>query len=361
MGTYFVFVMLMVYGASLATGINQNGVFAYVSGFGREEYTQAIMAGQGVAGVLPCVVQILSVVVVAEPDDTGEKEEYNSSRTDMRAESPKSAFVYFFTATAVSALALVCFLHLWRRHPSQTTITEENVNEGPAEEMQPEPEEQLDFVENNQNGAPPGHGRVFDDLTGVGNSSSNSGSGGNNGNTVPLSTLFWKLHWLAISVALCFAVTMVFPVFTAEIHSVHQVPPNARIPFSPPIFIPVAFLLWNLGDLLGRLAIAVPSLSGIVHAHPVRIFLLAVARLVFIPLYRLCNIHDRGATIESDFYYLFIVQLFFGFSNGYVGSCCMMAAAYWVDEGEKEAAGGFMSLMLVMGLTIGSLASFLVG
>lgn len=54
-GTYFVFLMLMVFASSLATGLSQNGVFAYVSGFGKEEYTQAIMTGQAVAGVLPCI------------------------------------------------------------------------------------------------------------------------------------------------------------------------------------------------------------------------------------------------------------------------------------------------------------------
>ena len=351
--------MLMVYGASLATGINQNGVFAYVSGFGREEYTQAIMAGQGVAGVLPCIVQILSVIVVPEPEEVGEREEYNSSRTDMRSESSKSAFAYFFTATAVSALSLVCFLHLHKRRRCHTIIGVEDDSHNGSEELQRETEEQLALVENNENGAPSHHGPVLDDLT---NANSNNGNiNQHQHDPVPLITLFRKLHWLAISVALCFAVTMVFPVYTAEIHSVHQVPPHSRVPFSPPIFIPVAFLFWNLGDLFGRLAVALPKLSQILHGHPVRIFLLSIARLVFIPLYRLCNIHDRGAVVESDFYYLFVVQLFFGFSNGFVGSCCMVGAAYWVEEGQKEAAGGFMSLMLVVGLTIGSVASFLVG
>jgi len=54
-GSYFVFLMFTVFAASLATGLSQNGVFAYVSGFGREEYTQAIMTGQAIAGVLPCI------------------------------------------------------------------------------------------------------------------------------------------------------------------------------------------------------------------------------------------------------------------------------------------------------------------
>ena len=39
-GTYFDFLMVMVFGASMATGMNQNGVFAYVPMFRRKEYTQ---------------------------------------------------------------------------------------------------------------------------------------------------------------------------------------------------------------------------------------------------------------------------------------------------------------------------------
>lgn len=57
---YFAFVLFTVGAASLATGLSQNGVFAYVSGFGRQEYTQAIMTGQAVAGVLPCVARMNS-------------------------------------------------------------------------------------------------------------------------------------------------------------------------------------------------------------------------------------------------------------------------------------------------------------
>ncbi|GKZ51466.1 hypothetical protein AbraIFM66951_005814, partial [Aspergillus brasiliensis] len=110
--TYFSFLMIMVFGASLATGINQNGVYAYVSGFGREEYTQAIMGGQGVAGVLPCIVQILSVVSVPSKKE-GQK---------APQESSKSAFAYFITATAVSSFALLAFLSLVKRRKSSTLL-----------------------------------------------------------------------------------------------------------------------------------------------------------------------------------------------------------------------------------------------
>jgi equilibrative nucleoside transporter 1/2/3 len=46
------------------SGLCQNGIFAYVSGFGQPQYTQGIMTGQGVAGVLPCIAQIVSVLSV---------------------------------------------------------------------------------------------------------------------------------------------------------------------------------------------------------------------------------------------------------------------------------------------------------
>ena len=47
------FLIFIVFVTSLAAGLCQNGVFAFVSGFGQPRYTQAIMTGQGVAGVLP--------------------------------------------------------------------------------------------------------------------------------------------------------------------------------------------------------------------------------------------------------------------------------------------------------------------
>ena len=113
------------------------------------------------------------------------------------------------------------------------------------------------------------------------------------------------------------------------------------------------------GDLLGRLATMFPKIM-LTH-HPFALFCLAMARLVFIPLYFLCNIKGRGASVNSDFFYLFVVQFLFGLTNGYIGSSCMIGASDWVAPDEREAAGGFMALFLVVGLTIGSLLSFTLG
>ncbi|KPI39282.1 Nucleoside transporter FUN26 [Cyphellophora attinorum] len=105
-GGYFGFLLVTMLLSSLATGLIQNGLFAFTSGYGRTEYTQAIMTGQGVAGVLPPLVQIISVAAVQNK---------NGDDADAAAESPKSAFIYFLTATAVSAVSLIAFFYLLRR------------------------------------------------------------------------------------------------------------------------------------------------------------------------------------------------------------------------------------------------------
>ena len=230
-------------------------------------------------------------------------------------ESSVSAFAYFLTATAVSTLALVSFLHLVRRQDSYSRL-----------DPLVEPLDGGDHEQHTER------------------------------KTVGLWALFKKLRWLASAVFLCFAVTMVFPVFTQEIVSVRDPATSPRL-FGRASFIPLAFLLWNAGDLVGRLLPLLPRLR-LIH-YPRILFAFSLLRLIFIPLYLLCNVRGRGAVISSDAFYLVIVQFLFGLSNGFLGSNCMMGAAEWVEVEEREAAGGFMGLMLVAGLTVGSLLSFL--
>jgi solute carrier family 29 (equilibrative nucleoside transporter), member 1/2/3 len=315
--SYFGFLLIAIFLTSLATGLIQNGLFAFTTGFGRSEYTQGIMTGQGVAGVLPSLAQMMAVAAVkpkgGNNDDAGTEDE-----------SPTSALIYFLTATAISLVSLLAFFYLLRRKSNSDALQAMKAASHEATESQ--------------------------SLTGTPTQLPNDIEG-NHKPSVPLWTLFKKLMFLALAVFVCFGVTMVFPVFTTSIQSVSNI--------DSAIFIPLAFLLWNTGDLVGRLITLSPKIS-LTH-YPFALFCLAMARLLFIPLYFLCNIKGRGATVSSDIFYLVIVQFLFGLTNGYLGSQCMMGAGDWVSPHEREAAGGFMGLMLVGGLTAGSLLSFLIG
>ncbi|KAH9819344.1 nucleoside transporter [Teratosphaeria destructans] len=314
---YFGFLMVMIFATSLATGLCQNGIFAYVSGFGEPRYTQGIMTGQAIAGVLPCIAQIVSVLGVqgggkAEDRPHQPPGEDGPPPRGPPPVNPGSAFAYFLTATVISVATLIAFFYLLARNRRPQELQDANPD------TTDEPEERK---------------------------------------SIPLIVLFRKLFWLASAVFITFGVTMVFPVFTQRIVSVRphdQQPPLLQ----PPSFIPLAFLFWNAGDLIGRLITAVPSLS-LIH-RPRLIFLLAVLRIAFVGLYHLCNIRGKGAIVASDVFYLVVVQLLFGLTSGYLGSTCMIGAGEWVEPEEREAAGGFMGLCLVAGLTIGSLASFFV-
>ena len=325
-GVYLGFLIVAVLATSLATGFMQNGSFAFVAGYKRPEYMQAIMFGQAVAGVLPPIVQISSVLSASEADQ----------QSGQGAST--SAFAYFLTATGVSAATLLAFFFLRATRPPSApkavvqddSLEDESSEEDPLRAASGEHHDQI---------------------------------------SVPLTYLARRLFFSGAAVFLTFAITMVFPVFTQEIFTTNPNPPPILRDAS---FIPLGLLVWNVGDLLGRLLPLAPQLS---LAHRPRIlFILSLARIIFIPLYLLCNItpaegsagaalslSERAAKAMPDAFYLLVVQLPFGLSNGFLGSCCMMGAGTLVKEDEREAAGAFMGLLLVAGLAVGSFCSFFVG
>lgn len=314
-GAYLRFTLTMVFCTSAATGLIQNGAFAFAAGFGRSEYIQALMAGQGIAGVLPPVTQIVSVLAVPplEPSEGIIRDTMTPAPFLPPQQSPTAALFYFLTAAVVCVITLLAFIPLVRRHNR--------------------------LMES----------RMVDSVTSIEEAERARRK------VVSLMTLYKKLHWMAAALFMCFAITMFFPVFTAQI--VSNIPPDeAPRFFQPACFIPLAFLFWTTGDLLGRLS-PVPALF---RHRPYILLLISIARLVFLPLYLLCNVRGRGAVVSSDIFYLFVVQFGFGLTNGWLGLSCMMAAPEWVEDGEKEATGGFMGMNLVAGLTAGSLLSFTV-
>ncbi|KAH0587176.1 hypothetical protein H2248_005984 [Termitomyces sp. 'cryptogamus'] len=166
-----------------------------------------------------------------------------------------------------------------------------------------------------------------------------------------------------LAVAYVFIVTLaVFPPISTSVQPTNPV-------IHPLLFNAVHFLVFNLGDFLGRYVCTIPSL---LIWSATWLTTLSLSRTLFIPIFLMCNIQRSAAEspttpiINSDF--LFMLILFaFGFSNGYVSSLCMMSAPSLDHnprlKGRKEdvdVAATVASFSLVGGLALGSMASFVV-
>ncbi|KAF8062185.1 nucleoside transporter-domain-containing protein [Lyophyllum atratum] len=137
----------------------------------------------------------------------------------------------------------------------------------------------------------------------------------------------------------------------------------------PLLFNMIHFLVFNVGDFLGRYICAFPRLL-IWSAN--WLLTLSLARTFFILLFLMCNIQRPSSglstppIINSDI--LFMLILFaFGLSNGYVSSLCMMSAPSLVHnprlKGRKDdvdVAATVANFSIAGGLAIGSVASFAV-
>jgi equilibrative nucleoside transporter 1/2/3 len=127
-------------------------------------------------------------------------------------------------------------------------------------------------------------------------------------------------------------------------------------------FIPVAcFLLFNIGDYVGRtlaefLRWPAPGRFGMWF-----MLLLSAVRLVFIPLFMLCNaIPEQRAhlpiLIESDYAYM-VLMVLFSVSNGYICSVGMMSAPQICKPEEQQSSTNVMLAALGFGLLTGAFLS----
>ena len=175
---------------------------------------------------------------------------------------------------------------------------------------------------------------------------------GSSGEPTEMLPLFATIRSEAIGVWLTFAVTLsVFPAITTLIE-----PEDGCAPFSKTLYVPFMFVMFNLFDLIGRTA------AGYIQIIPdSRILTASVCRLVWVPLFALCNVGD--SQLDVLFMNRFWPSLFMAFmalSNGYVSTLCMIYAPRRVQPQDAETAGTIMIFMLTFGLFSGSLLSYLV-
>ena len=185
-----------------------------------------------------------------------------------------------------------------------------------------------------------------------------------------------KSSGLVFAVAYIFVITLiVFPSITALIKSVSRHIPattsTAATPihisnnrfFDDDVFVAFHFVLFNVGDWVGRL---LPIVKSMRTFKPKLLVWFSLLRTIFVPAFMFCNIvvSDRKlpVIIDNDVVYFLIVWIF-AVSNGWLGSLTMMAAPQQESirsAAEKSLVGSVMSFSLVAGLALGGSMSFVI-
>jgi len=163
----------------------------------------------------------------------------------------------------------------------------------------------------------------------------------------------------AVTVWGCFAVTLaLFPSLTVFLQSSnHCKEGSGRL--SNDLFVPIFFVLFNLGDFTGRIAAGKREWQ---YLNADNVHIAGLARLIYAPLFMMCNVGANSQLpllFESDVFPL-VLMFTFAVSNGYVASSCMMAGPQMVDASEAPMAGNIMIFCLTAGLMTGSILSFFI-
>uniref|UniRef100_A0A8C3CNC4 Solute carrier family 29 member 1 (Augustine blood group) n=1 Tax=Cairina moschata TaxID=8855 RepID=A0A8C3CNC4_CAIMO len=315
---FFVFTMISIVFINSFGAILQSSLFG-LAGLLPANYTAPIMSGQGLAGIFAALAMIFSIAIGAQ--------------------QPESFIGYFTTACAAILLAILSYILLPRtdffRYYSMKDKTEYHVYNAELETKRDLiKKDELNGMEQNNSKIIPVHSP--DEKSSV-------------------ISIFKKLWLMAVSVCAVFTVTIgVFPAITAKVHTSLGEENEWGL-----YFIPVScFLMFNVFDWAGRSLTALFTWPG---KDSCLLPLLVFLRVVFIPLFMLCNVQPRDylpVIFSHDAWYI-IFMIFFSISNGYLASLCMCFGPKKVLAHEAETAGAVMAFFLALGLALGAAISFL--
>uniref|UniRef100_A0A3Q2YIG1 Solute carrier family 29 member 1a n=1 Tax=Hippocampus comes TaxID=109280 RepID=A0A3Q2YIG1_HIPCM len=303
---FFALTMIKIIFINSFGAVLQGSLFG-LAGILPASYTTPIMSGQGLAGTFAAFSMICAL----------------ASGSALR----DSAFGYFITACFVILVAIISYLVLPRMEFFRHYV------ESGASGSAGDDENRMDLLK--QGTRPPARREREP--------------------SIAKSLLLWpKIRVTALSVCFIFTVTIgTFPAVTVEVKST-----LADEGDWDTYFIPVScFLLFNVMDWAGRSLTAVCMWPG---KDSRWLPALVAARLVFVPLFMLCNVQPRHylpVLFSHDAWYV-VFMIVFAFSNGYLASLCMCFGPKKVSQHEAETAGAVMAFFLSLGLALGAAISF---
>lgn len=363
----FFIINLLVLISSVGTAYTQNGSMAWANVYGSEIYSQAIMMGQAIAGVLPSLVFFFLSFIKAGGD--------------ARDTSPVGIFFYYIATAAISVACYVLF------KISKIGHEEKPVDQGNSASLSPavnsaayaSHEEENDissilrdtnnlnrksntesedytnkFIEDQNKQDPFSSAEQLEGFNTVDNAKRSLDEKASH---IPLSVMYAKLKYLVLAIFFCFAATLLFPVFAANTYV-------SNFPLHNAQFIPLAFTVWNVGDLYGRY---IASRYAFIFknpriVNPFNLFCYSIIRMIIIPFFFTCNIfgHMDSPFVLQDVWYL-LLQFLFGVTNGNCISLSFMNIGDQLgdDDELKAASGGFSLIFVSSGLTFGSVLSYL--
>lgn len=165
----------------------------------------------------------------------------------------------------------------------------------------------------------------------------------------------------AFTIFFTFFVTLaLFPSWTSRLRSVYQCRSSLRL--LNDLFTPMTFLLFNVGDLVGRLlAERIPRAT--IQNLSTKLVLAACLRCIFFPMLLVCiggtENNENRLQVHSDFYSV-LIQSFFAISNGTLISLSFMHAPMLTSADEKvqQKSSEVLTFAVYFGLLSGSLFSF---
>jgi equilibrative nucleoside transporter 1/2/3 len=276
---------------ALSGSLLQGGVFG-LAGIFPPNYMQAVMMGNGFAGLTVSLIRILTKATI--------EAEGSTDKTILISSS-----IYFFVSAGVIILCIISYLILLRSPFVRYYL---------KKSTQPAANDIVQYDDYNNIQAEP--------------------------QTVSVWQVFKKIWLMAFGVFMVFTVTLaIFPGLVVTIPTMF--PTSKWAEWFPVILVFFFQLFDTVGRTLPRWIIAFNQRTVIV---PI------LLRVVFLILFLLCL---KPRLILHDAFPLIFMALM-AFTNGYLSSLVMMFAPSNVKEHEKQTAGTMMTFFLLLGICAGS-------
>uniref|UniRef100_A0A8C5MWF8 Equilibrative nucleoside transporter 2 n=1 Tax=Leptobrachium leishanense TaxID=445787 RepID=A0A8C5MWF8_9ANUR len=321
--SFFDITMSTVWFINAFCAILQGSLFGLLALF-PQKFSSMLLSGQGMAGMFAAIAMLLSM----------------SSGADHRT----TALGYFITPCIGTFISITCYLLLYRLDFAKYYLSKTNTQTAKNYEV----ETNAELLNKEVNGETGGEKKAVLLLKDAEASVVTEEK-----QKVSICAVLKKIWIMALTLVIGFTVTLsVFPAITANVKS------NSENESWQKFFNPVCcFLLFNIMDWVGRSITSYTLWPGPDCKY---LPLLACCRIIFIPLFMLCNIpnHNYLTVVFANDAWFIIFMIVFSMSSGYCISLPMCLAPKKVLPHEGEVTGAIMTFFLALGLSLGAGLSF---